>query len=69
VVVDVRRACSRFCRLCQVGRQGEYIYGIGGVFIIQQYHLGYYSAGTPFAENYLSALLCRLNTLVDHKVN
>jgi len=33
----------------KVGRQGEYIYGIGGVFLIRRHHLGCYLAGKQFA--------------------
>jgi len=45
-----------------VGRQGEYMHGLGGVFLIQRQHLGFCSARTQFAWHHLSVLIHRLNS-------
>jgi len=39
----------------KVGRQGKFIYGLGGVFLIWWHHLGCYSARNEFAQHHLSA--------------
>ena len=44
--------------VCQVGHQGEYICGLGGVVLIWQHHLGSYSVWNQFAQQYVSALIC-----------
>jgi len=45
----------------KVGREGKYIYGLGGVVLIRQHHLGCNSARKPFPLHHLSALIHRLN--------
>jgi len=45
----------------KVGRHGEYIYGVGGVMLIQLHHLGCYSARKQFAYHHQISLIRLLN--------